>query len=188
MEHAPTWLTYGLMLSAAVLAVPLAKRWGWAPSLATGGGYCHWPVGPGAGEQCARHPALCRGLAWCSCSFGGAGAATQPPVGHAPPHLRHRQRAGAGLRGRAVCGRLAGQAALAHQPGGGAGAGAVVHRHCATGAGRTQPHAHQRRAGGLSILLFQDVAAIPILALLPLLGTAAGPATTIQQARCCWRP
>ena len=29
MEHAPTWLTYGLMyLSAAVLAVPLAKALG----------------------------------------------------------------------------------------------------------------------------------------------------------------
>ena len=41
MEHAPTWLTYGLMyLSAAVLAVPLAKALGLAPSSHFGGAAC----------------------------------------------------------------------------------------------------------------------------------------------------
>jgi hypothetical protein len=68
----------------------------------------------------------------------------------------------------------AGRRALAHQPGGRAGPGAVVHRHCPAGDGRTQPAAHLQRAGGFFILLFQDVAAIPILALLPLLGTVSG--------------
>jgi glutathione-regulated potassium-efflux system ancillary protein KefC len=48
-------------------------------------------------------------------------------------------------------------------------AGAVVHRD-RLGDGRAQPDAHSSGRRRCSVLLFQDVAAIPILALLPLLG------------------
>ena len=77
----------------------------WLP----GGRHCHWAVGPGAGEQCARHPALCRVWRGAHALFGGAGAATEPPVGAAPPHFWHRHRPGAGLRRRAVCAGRAGR-------------------------------------------------------------------------------
>ena len=38
MEHAPAWLINSFIyLAAAVIAVPVAKSWGWGRSLAT------WP-------------------------------------------------------------------------------------------------------------------------------------------------
>ena len=68
MEHAPTWLTYGLMyLSAAVLAVPLAKALGLGSIigyLAAGIAIGPWGLGLVSKTSCTLPS-----LAWCSCSF-----------------------------------------------------------------------------------------------------------------------
>jgi hypothetical protein len=81
-----------------------------------------------------------------------------------------------------AAGLLAGtswRVALVARPGPGASSTAIALR-----AGRAAPAAHQQRQAGFSILLFQDVAAIPILALLPLLavGGAAPDAQNGQPA------
>ncbi|MNV09650.1 hypothetical protein D3C71_1001490 [compost metagenome] len=115
----------------------------WLP----GGGHRHRALGPGAGQQRAGHPALCRVWRGAHALPGRAGAATQPPVGAAPPHLRHRHGPGAGLRSGALCTGRAGRPTLAREPGGRTGPGAVVHGDCAAGAGRAQPDAHQQRPG-----------------------------------------
>ena len=78
---------------------------------------------------------------------------------------------------------VAGRRELARGAGRGAGPGAVLDRDRAAGAGRAQPAAHRPSGqAGFSILLFQDVAAIPILALLPLLAVGAGTGADITGA------
>ena len=104
--------------------------------------HCHWALGPGAGDQCGRHPALCRIWRGADAFSGGAGAGTQAPLEPAPPHLWLGQCAGAGLHRSAFHGflpvGLVGARRLwrlAHATGRRAGDCAVQHRDCLAGDG-----------------------------------------------------
>src|SRR3989344_2432515 len=123
MEHAPTWLTYGfLYLTAAVLAVPIAKALGLGAIigyLAAGIAIGPWGLGLVSNVQDILHFA----------EFGVVLMLFLVGLELQPSRLW-------ALR-RPIFGTCTAQA-------------------------------------GFSILLFQDVAAIPILALLPVLGAAAG--------------
>src|SRR3990167_9451386 len=117
MEHAPTWLTYGfLYLTAAVLAVPIAKALGLGAII----GY------------------LAAGIAIGPCGLG---------LVRNVQELLHFSDVGLVLSSTSI----------------------ALHSLAERNLMRTQSG-----QAGFSILLFQDVAAIPILALLPVLGAAAG--------------
>ena len=176
MEHAPTWLTYGLMyLSAAVLAVPLAKALGLGSIigyLAAGIAIGPWGLGLVSNVQDILHFAefgvvLMLFLVGLELQPSRLWAMRRPIFGTGSAQVLGCATvlfaAGwlAGLPWRislvAALGLALSSTAIALQ--------VLAERNLMrTSSGRA----------GFSILLFQDVAAIPILALLPLLGAAAG--------------
>ena len=176
MEHAPTWLTYGLMyLSAAVLAVPLAKALGLGSIigyLAAGIAIGPWGLGLVSNVQDILHFAelgvvLMLFLVGLELHPSRLWAMRRPIFGTGSAQVLGCAAvlfaAGwlAGLPWRislvAALGLALSSTAIALQ--------VLAERNLMrTSSGRA----------GFSILLFQDVAAIPILALLPLLGAAAG--------------
>lgn len=176
MEHAPTWLTYGLMyLSAAVLAVPLAKALGLGSIigyLAAGIAIGPWGLGLVSNVQDILHFAefgvvLMLFLVGLELQPSRLWAMRRPIFGTGSAQVLGCAAALfaagwlAGLPWRislvAALGLALSSTAIALQ--------VLAERNLMrTSSGQA----------GFSILLFQDVAAIPILALLPLLGTAAG--------------
>ena len=176
MEHAPTWLTYGLMyLSAAVLAVPLAKALGLGSIigyLAAGIAIGPWGLGLVSNVQDILHFA----------EFGVVLMLFLVGLELQPNRLWAMRRPIFGTGSAQVLGC----AAVLFAAGWLAGLPWRISLVAALGlalsstaialqvlAERNLMRTSSGRAG-FSILLFQDVAAIPILALLPLLGAAAG--------------
>lgn len=176
MEHAPTWLTYGLMyLSAAVLAVPLAKALGLGSIigyLAAGIAIGPWGMGLVSNVQDILHFA----------EFGVVLMLFLVGLELQPSRLWAMRRPIFGTGSAQVLGC----AAVLFAAGWLAGLPWRISLVAALGlalsstaialqvlAERNLMRTSSGQAG-FSILLFQDVAAIPILALLPLLGTAAG--------------
>ena len=176
MEHAPTWLTYGLMyLSAAVLAVPLAKALGLGSIigyLAAGIAIGPWGLGLVSNVQDILHFA----------EFGVVLMLFLVGLELQPSRLWAMRRPIFGTGSAQVLGC----AAVLFAAGWLAGLPWRISLVAALGlalsstaialqvlAERNLMRTSSGRAG-FSILLFQDVAAISILALLPLLGTAAG--------------
>ena len=176
MEHAPTWLTYGLMyLSAAVLAVPLAKALGLGSIigyLAAGIAIGPWGLGLVSNVQDILHFA----------EFGVVLMLFLVGLELQPSRLWAMRRPIFGTGSAQVLGC----AAVLFAAGWLAGLPWRIGLVAALGlalsstaialqvlAERNLMRTSSGRAG-FSILLFQDVAAIPILALLPLLGAAAG--------------
>ena len=176
MEHAPTWLTYGLMyLSAAVLAVPLAKALGLGSIigyLAAGIAIGPWGLGLVSNVQDILHFA----------EFGVVLMLFLVGLELQPRRLWAMRRPIFGTGSAQVLGC----AAVLFAAGWLAGLPWRISLVAALGlalsstaialqvlAERNLMRTSSGRAG-FSILLFQDVAAIPILALLPLLGAAAG--------------
>ena len=176
MEHAPTWLTYGfLYLSAAVLAVPLAKALGLGSIigyLAAGIAIGPWGLGLVSNVQDILHFA----------EFGVVLMLFLVGLELQPSRLWALRRPIFGTGTAQVLGCAAALFAvgwLAGLPWRVSLVGALGLALSSTAialqvlAERNLMRTSSGRAG-FSILLFQDVAAIPILALLPLLGTAAG--------------
>ena len=176
MEHAPTWLTYGLMyLSAAVLAVPLAKALGLGTIigyLAAGIAIGPWGLGLVSNVQDILHFA----------EFGVVLMLFLVGLELQPNRLWAMRRPIFGTGSAQVLGC----AAVLFAAGWLAGLPWRISLVAALGlalsstaialqvlAERNLMRTSSGQAG-FSILLFQDVAAIPILALLPLLGAAAG--------------
>ena len=176
MEHAPTWLTYGfLYLSAAVLAVPLAKALGLGSIigyLAAGIAIGPWGLGLVSNVQDILHFA----------EFGVVLMLFLVGLELQPSRLWAMRRPIFGTGSAQVLGC----AAVLFAAGWLAGLPWRISLVAALGlalsstaialqvlAERNLMRTSSGRAG-FSILLFQDVAAIPILALLPLLGAAAG--------------
>ena len=176
MEHAPTWLTYGLMyLSAAVLAVPLAKALGLGSIigyLAAGIAIGPWGLGLVSNVQDILHFA----------EFGVVLMLFLVGLELQPSRLWAMRRPIFGTGSAQVLGC----AAVLFAAGWLAGLPWRISLVAALGlalsstaialqvlAERNLMRTSSGRAG-FSILLFQDVAAIRILALLPLLGAAAG--------------
>ena len=176
MEHAPTWLTSGLMyLSAAVLAVPLAKALGLGSIigyLAAGIAIGPWGLGLVSNVQDILHFA----------EFGVVLMLFLVGLELQPSRLWAMRRPIFGTGSAQVLGC----AAVLFAAGWLAGLPWRISLVAALGlalsstaialqvlAERNLMRTSSGRAG-FSILLFQDVAAIPILALLPLLGAAAG--------------
>ena len=176
MEHAPTWLTYSLMyLSAAVLAVPLAKALGLGSIigyLAAGIAIGPWGLGLVSNVQDILHFA----------EFGVVLMLFLVGLELQPNRLWAMRRPIFGTGSAQVLGC----AAVLFAAGWLAGLPWRISLVAALGlalsstaialqvlAERNLMRTSSGQAG-FSILLFQDVAAIPILALLPLLGAAAG--------------
>ena len=176
MEHAPTWLTYGLMyLSAAVLAVPLAKALGLGSIigyLAAGIAIGPWGLGLVSNVQDILHFA----------EFGVVLMLFLVGLELQPSRLWAMRRPIFGTGSAQVLGC----AAVLFAAGWLAGLPWRISLVAALGlalsstaialqvlAERNLMRTSSGQAG-FSILLFQDVAAIPILALLPLLGAVAG--------------
>ena len=176
MEHAPTWLTYGLMyLSAAVLAVPLVKALGLGSIigyLAAGIAIGPWGLGLVSNVQDILHFA----------EFGVVLMLFLVGLELQPSRLWAMRRPIFGTGSAQVLGC----AAVLFAAGWLAGLPWRISLVAALGlalsstaialqvlAERNLMRTSSGQAG-FSILLFQDVAAIPILALLPLLGAAAG--------------
>ena len=176
MEHAPTWLTYGLMyLSAAVLAAPLAKALGLGSIigyLAAGIAIGPWGLGLVSNVQDILHFA----------EFGVVLMLFLVGLELQPSRLWAMRRPIFGTGSAQVLGC----AAVLFAAGWLAGLPWRISLVAALGlalsstaialqvlAERNLMRTSSGQAG-FSILLFQDVAAIPILALLPLLGAAAG--------------
>ncbi len=176
MEHAPTWLTYGfLYLSAAVLAVPLSKALGLGSIigyLAAGIAIGPWGLGLVSNVQDILHFA----------EFGVVLMLFLVGLELQPSRLWALRRPIFGTGSAQVLGCAAALFALgwlAGLPWRISLVGALGLALSSTAialqvlAERNLMRTSSGQAG-FSILLFQDVAAIPILALLPLLGAAAG--------------
>ena len=176
MEHAPTWLTYGfLYLSAAVLAVPLAKALGLGSIigyLAAGIAIGPWGLGLVSNVQDILHFA----------EFGVVLMLFLVGLELQPSRLWAMRRPIFGTGSAQVLGC----AAVLFAAGWLAGLPWRISLVAALGlalsstaialqvlAERNLMRTSSGQAG-FSILLFQDVAAIPILAMLPILGAAAG--------------
>ena len=180
MEHAPTWLTYGfLYLSAAVLAVPLAKALGLGAIigyLAAGIAIGPWGLGLVSNVQDILHFA----------EFGVVLMLFLVGLELQPSRLWALRRPIFGMGSAQVLGCaavLCALGALAGLPWRVSLVGALGLALSSTAIALqllTERNLLRTRSGqaGFSILLFQDVAAIPILALLPLLGATAGAAST----------
>lgn len=176
MEHAPTWLTYGLMyLSAAVLAVPLSKALGLGSIigyLAAGIAIGPWGMGLVSNVQDILHFAefgvvLMLFLVGLELQPSRLWAMRRPIFGTGSAQVLG---CAAALF---VAGWLAGmpwRISLVAALGLALSSTAIALQVLAE---RNLLRTSSGQAG-FSILLFQDVAAIPILALLPLLGAAAG--------------
>lgn len=176
MEHAPTWLTYGfLYLTAAVLAVPIAKALGLGAIigyLAAGIAIGPWGLALVSNVQDILHFA----------EFGVVLMLFLVGLELQPSRLWALRRPIFGMGSAQVLGCAAVLFVLASLVGlpwrvGLVGALGLALSSTAialqTLAERNLMRTSSGQAG-FSILLFQDVAAIPILALLPLLGAAAG--------------
>ncbi|CAN7570680.1 glutathione-regulated potassium-efflux system protein KefC [Acidovorax sp. LjRoot194] len=176
MEHAPTWLTYGfLYLTAAVLAVPIAKALGLGAIigyLAAGIAIGPWGLGLVSNVQDILHFA----------EFGVVLMLFLVGLELQPSRLWALRRPIFGTGSAQVLGCAAvlfALGALAGLPWRVSLVGALGLALSSTAialqslAERNLMRTQSGQAG-FSILLFQDVAAIPILALLPVLGAAAG--------------
>ena len=186
MEHGTPWLQTSLIyLAAAVLAVPLARLLGLGSIIGyLAAGIAIGPWGLGLVTDAADHPARGRVRRRADAVPGRAGARAAAPVGAAPADLRLGQRAavrlGRAADGIAVAFGVDWRLALVA----GAGPGDVVHRHRPGRAGRAQPDGHARPGRACSAsLLFQDIAAIPILALHPAAGAGGAHAGRRRLAR-----
>ncbi|KRD48088.1 potassium transporter [Acidovorax sp. Root275] len=175
MEHAPTWLTYGfLYLTAAVLAVPIAKALGLGAIigyLAAGIAIGPWGLGLVSNVQDILHFA----------EFGVVLMLFLVGLELQPSRLWALRRPIFGTGTAQVLGCAAvlfALGALAGLPWRVSLVGALGLALSSTAialqslAERNLMRTQSGQAG-FSILLFQDVAAIPILALLPVLGAAA---------------
>lgn len=180
MEHAPTWLTYGfLYLSAAVVAVPLAQALGLGAIigyLAAGIAIGPWGLGLVSNVQDILHFA----------EFGVVLMLFLVGLELQPSRLWALRRPIFGTGTAQVLGCAAvlfALGALAGLPWRVSLVGALGLALSSTAialqslAERNLMRTQSGQAG-FSILLFQDVAAIPILALLPLLGVAASAGST----------
>ena len=176
MEHAPTWLTYGfLYLTAAVLAVPIAKALGLGAIigyLAAGIAIGPWGLSLVSNVQDILHFA----------EFGVVLMLFLVGLELQPSRLWAMRRPIFGMGSAQVLGCAAvlfALGALAGLPWRVSLVGALGLALSSTAialqslAERNLMRTQSGQAG-FSILLFQDVAAIPILALLPVLGAAAG--------------
>ncbi|PJI96328.1 Kef-type potassium/proton antiporter (CPA2 family) [Acidovorax sp. 69] len=176
MEHAPTWLTYGfLYLTAAVLAVPIAKALGLGAIigyLAAGIAIGPWGLGLVSNVQDILHFA----------EFGVVLMLFLVGLELQPSRLWALRRPIFGTGSAQVLGCAAvlfALGALAGLPWRVSLVGALGLALSSTAIALqslTERNLLRTQSGqaGFSILLFQDVAAIPILAMLPVLGAAAG--------------
>jgi len=176
MEHAPTWLTYGfLYLGAAVLAVPIAKALGLGAIigyLAAGIAIGPWGLGLVSNVQDILHFA----------EFGVVLMLFLVGLELQPSRLWSLRRPIFGLGTAQVLGCVAALFALGWLAGlpwrvSLVGALGLALSSTAIALQLLSERNLLRSSSGqaaFSILLFQDLAAIPILALLPLLGAAAG--------------
>ena len=176
MEHAPTWLTYGfLYLGAAVLAVPIAKALGLGAIigyLAAGIAIGPWGLGLVSNVQDILHFA----------EFGVVLMLFLVGLELQPSRLWSLRRPIFGLGTAQVLGCVAALFALGGLAGlpwrvSLVGALGLALSSTAIALQLLSERNLLRSSSGqaaFSILLFQDLAAIPILALLPLLGAAAG--------------
>lgn len=176
MEHAPTWLTYGfLYLTAAVLAVPIAKALGLGAIigyLAAGIAIGPWGLGLVSNVQDILHFA----------EFGVVLMLFLVGLELQPSRLWALRRPIFGTGTAQVLGCAAllfALGALAGLPWRVSLVGALGLALSSTAIALqvlAERNLMRNSSGqaGFSILLFQDVAAIPILALLPVLGAAAG--------------
>ena len=188
MEHAPTWLTYGLMyLSAAVLAVPLAKALGLGSIigyLAAGIAIGPWGLGLVSNVQDILHFA----------EFGVVLMLFLVGLELQPNRLWAMRRPIFGTGSAQVLGC----AAVLFAAGWLAGLPWRISLVAALGlalsstaialqvlAERNLMRTSSGQAG-FSILLFQDVAAIPILALLPLLGVISAEKEALAPVNHAW--
>ena len=176
MEHAPTWLTYGfLYLTAAVLAVPIAKALGLGAIigyLAAGIAIGPWGLSLVSNVQDILHFA----------EFGVVLMLFLVGLELQPSRLWALRRPIFGMGSAQVLGCAAVLFALGWLAGlpwrvslvG--SLGLALSSTAIALQSLTERNLLRTRSGqaGFSILLFQDVAAIPILAMLPLLGAAAG--------------
>ncbi len=175
MSHAPDWLNYAfLYLAAAVLTVPVARALGLGAIIGyLAAGIAIGPWGFGLGEQCAGHPALCRVWRGVDAVPRGAGAAARAAVEPAPAHFwtGHGQVLGCTLLlcGAALLAGLPWRVALVGSLGLALSSTAIALQSL----GERNLLRTSSGQSAFSILLFQDIAAIPILALVALLGTAS---------------
>ncbi len=184
MAHAPTWLTYGfLYLTAAVLAVPIARALGLGAIigyLAAGIAIGPWGLGLVSDVQSILEFS----------EFGVVLMLFLVGLELQPQRLwsLHRPILGLGSAQLAGCAAvLYGAGWLAGLPWRESLVGALGLALSSTAiALQVLAERGQMRSGSgqatFSILLFQDIAAIPILALLPLLGGVAGAAGTHPEA------
>ncbi|KQO16387.1 potassium transporter [Acidovorax sp. Leaf76] len=176
MEHAPTWLTYGfLYLTAAVLAVPIAKALGLGAIigyLAAGIAIGPWGLGLVSNVQDILHFA----------EFGVVLMLFLVGLELQPSRLWALRRPIFGTGSAQVLGCAAVLFALGAVAGlpwrvslvGALGLALSSTAIALQSLAERNLMRTQSGQAGFSILLFQDVAAIPILALLPVLGAAAG--------------
>ncbi|MDP3227580.1 MAG: glutathione-regulated potassium-efflux system protein KefC [Acidovorax sp.] len=175
MEHAPTWLTYGfLYLTAAVLAVPIAKALGLGAIigyLAAGIAIGPWGLGLVSNVQDILHFA----------EFGVVLMLFLVGLELQPSRLWAMRRPIFGMGSAQVLGCAAVLFALGALAGlpwrvslvGSLGLALSSTAIALQSLAERNLMRTQSGQAGFSILLFQDVAAIPILAMLPLLGAAA---------------
>ena len=189
MAHAPTWLTYGfLYLTAAVLAVPIARALGLGAIigyLAAGIAIGPWGLGLVSDVQSILEFS----------EFGVVLMLFLVGLELQPQRLwsLHRPILGLGSAQLAGCAAvLYGAGWLAGLPWRESLVGALGLALSSTAiALQVLAERGQMRSGSgqatFSILLFHDIAAIPILALLPLLGGVVGAADTPPRpgTRCC---
>lgn len=176
MEHAPTWLTFGfLYLTAAVLAVPIAKALGLGSIigyLAAGIAIGPWGLGLVSNVQDILHFA----------EFGVVLMLFLVGLELQPSRLWALRRPIFGTGSAQVLGCAAVLFALGALAGlpwrvslvGSLGLALSSTAIALQSLAERNLMRTQSGQAGFSILLFQDVAAIPILALLPVLGAAAG--------------
>jgi glutathione-regulated potassium-efflux system ancillary protein KefC len=184
-QHHSVALRSFIYLGAAVLAVPLARAAGpGRHHRLPGRRHGHRALGPGAGER----PEDILHFA----EFGVVLMLFLVGLELEPRRLWAMRRPIFGWGSAQVlgCGRAAGRVAvagraLAHGLVARAGAGAVVHRD-RPGVLAERNLLRTRGQACFSCLLFQDVAAIPILALLPLLGAAAAGQARIRPFASGW--
>jgi glutathione-regulated potassium-efflux system ancillary protein KefC len=180
MEHAPTWLTYGfLYLTAAVLAVPIAQALGLGAIigyLAAGIAIGPWGLGLVSNVQDILHFA----------EFGVVLMLFLVGLELQPSRLWAMRRPIFGLGSAQVLGcaavlfAIGALAGLPWRISLVAALGLALSSTAIALQSLAERNLMRTSSGqaGFSILLFQDVAAIPILALLPLLGATAAEASS----------
>ena len=184
MEHAPAWLTNSFIyLAAAVVAVPLAKKFGLGSIigyLAAGIAIGPWGMGLVTNVQDILHFAefgvvLMLFLVGLELEPGRLWNLRRPIFGWGSAQVLG---CAALLTGAAMLFGVGWQTALVAGLGLALSSTAIALQ--AMGERNLMPTSSGQ--AGFSILLFQDVAAIPILALLPLLGAVAGENEAVAQS------